>query len=108
MPRFALSDPSIGSTTTSGSASPPRRPTSSETTSAGSIADPSEDHVLRGLVDRGRVVAAEPRAHHGLALDAGRQAFEHGLDVRDRGPAQLQPISHSSSGSIRRPDVSFG
>ena len=32
MPRLALSDPSIGSTTTSGSSEPPKRPTSSETT----------------------------------------------------------------------------
>src|SRR5437763_1977768 len=31
MPRFAFSDPSIGSTTSSGSAPPPTRPTSSET-----------------------------------------------------------------------------
>ena len=94
MPRLALSEPSIGSTTTSGSASPPEAADLLRDDRAGSLAHPGEDDVLRGLVDRGRVVAAEARAHHGLALDARGQALEHGLDVRDRGPAELQPISH--------------
>ncbi len=102
MPRFALSEPSIGSTTSSGSASAPRRPTSSETICARRLAHAGEDRLLRRLVDRRRVVTAETLPYDGLALGARGQPLEHRVDVGDRRAAQLQPVSQAEAAASRR------
>ena len=60
---------------------------------ARSLAHAGEDDLLGGLVDRRRVVAAEAFADHRLALGARGHPREHGVDVRDGGPAELQPVS---------------
>ena len=90
--------------------------------------DPREDRLLRSLVDRRGLVAAFAGADDRLALGARRQPLEDGVDVRDRRPAELQPVSQfplpapaeparsllvgsvepTPSGSISRPEVSFG
>ena len=61
---------------------------------------------LRGLVDRGRVVAADARAQDRLALEARRQVLEDDADVGDSVPAQLSHVAHS--GWKSRPEMSFG
>ena len=76
MPRFAFTDPSIGSTTTvHGPPDPNRRvPSSSETSTKSSLEgrEPLDDRVLGRLVDRSRVVTTLAPAQHGLALGARR------------------------------------
>ena len=76
MPRFAFSEPSIGSTTTR-TGRPPERALAEllgdEREAARSSAlEPGDDGVLGGGVDRRRVVAALAAPQHGLALDPGR------------------------------------
>ena len=106
MPRLALSEPSIGSTTTSGQPCAADAADLLRDDRARSSRTRARIRVLGGPVDRRRVVAAEAFADDRLALDARRQPLEHGVDVRDSGPTELQPVSHSGSNS--RPDVSFG
>ena len=67
-----------------------------------------QDRFLRRLVDGGRLVTAAARPDHRLALGARRQPLERRVDVLDRRAAQLEPVGHSASGSISRPDVSLG
>src|SRR5215468_245864 len=54
-----------------------------------------EDGLLRSLIDRGGLVTAEAFPYYGLALDARGQSREHRVDIRDRGPAELQPVSQA-------------
>ena len=76
MPRFALSEPSIGSMTMR--VRPlPSSPTSSETIVASTPVEAREDDALGRGVDRGRVVAALALREHRLALGARRQLGEH-------------------------------
>ena len=110
MPRFALTEPSIGSTITrSGSARPEDALAEllrDEREVSSVRLEPGDDGVLGGGVDRGRVVAALPRAQHGLALGTGRKVVEDGLDVGDARPAEVEPVAHT--GWKRRPEVSLG
>ena len=95
MPRFAFSEPSIGSTTTV------QRPSPS---SADLLADDAhvlaaealEDHALGRGVDRRRLVAALAGADDRLALGAQRQLGEHARDVvrARRGRAASQSPSY--------------
>ena len=68
----------------------------------GSLAHAREDRLLRGLVDRGRVVAAQPRSHDGLALGSRREPLEHRVDVGDRRAAELQPVVSQAEASAGR------
>ena len=52
--------------------------------------------------------AVDRAAEDAFALGARRHRGEHRLDVGHRSAAQLQPISHSVTGSMSSPDVSFG
>ena len=105
MPRFAFSEPSIGSTTTV------QRPLAFD---ADLLADDAhvlaaealEDHALGGRVDRRRLVAALARADDGLAVGAQRQLVEHARDVVPCVAAERVPVGHT--GWKSRPDVSFG
>ena len=60
-----------------------------------------EDRILRGPVDRRRVVAAEPRPDDRLPLGPRGQALEHGVDVGDGGPTELQPVSQEAASTGR-------
>ena len=112
MPRFAFTDPSIGSTTTVA------RPSRSEPAAPELLRDehevlvergePLDDRVLGRLVDRSRVVSALAPPQHGLALGARRQLLEHGADVGDAEPAGLEPRGHRSSGWKTIPESGFG
>ena len=95
MPRFALSEPSIGSTTTSVA------PVAVAADLLGhdrhvEVAEAGEDRVLRRLVDRRRVVAAFALAYDGLALDARRQLVENRAHVLDGRAADRDPVRHSA------------
>ena len=105
MPRFALSEPSIGSITTTVSprAEPPDLFRDDRHVE---LAEPRDDRILRGLVDRGRLVAAETLADDGLALVARRQLDEHALHVLDGRAADSSQSRHSGKSS--KPLVSFG
>ena len=102
MPRFALTDPSIGSTTTvRGPPAPKMRvPSSSETRTKSPLERPEsvDDGVFGRLVDRSRVVPSFPTAEHGLTLGACGKAVEHSANVADTCPAGLEPGRHGSSG----------
>ncbi len=112
MPRFAFTDPSIGSTTTV------RRPPDPKARTPELLGDedevltergePLHDRVLRRLVDRRRVVTALSQSEHGLALGARRQTLEDGADVRDAEAAGLEPWRHRSSGWKTSPDSGLG
>jgi hypothetical protein len=67
---------------------------------------PLEDHLLRGSVDRGRLVAALAVSDNGLALVASRQVDEHAAHVVDRVAADGEPVRHR--GRNKRPLTSFG
>ena len=105
MPRFALSEPSIGSITTTVLAVAEPADLLGDDRDV-ELAEARDDHVLRCLVDRRRVVAAEALADDRLALGARRQLVEHAAHVLDRRAAQCEPVGHS--GSKSRPLVSFG
>ena len=85
IPRFAFTEPSIGSTTTVSAPPAPksRSPSSSETSvkSRPERLEAPHDGVLGRRVDRGRVVAALAGAEDRLALDARRQLGEHRVEV---------------------------
>ena len=66
MPRFAFSEPSIGSITTR-QRPPPTSPISSETIRVAEAGEPRDDDALSRLVDRRRLVAALARADDRLA-----------------------------------------
>ena len=66
------------------------------------LAHAGENHVLGRLVDRRRLVAAEPRPDDRFALGSRRQPDEHVVDVRDRCPAELQPVSQAEGAAGRR------
>ena len=112
MPRFAFTDPSIGSTTTR-IVPPPltsRTPASSDTTREAELLDraqPVEDALLGARVDRRRLVAALALAQDGLPLLAGRQLDEQVADVLDRGAAGVEP-GPLTSGWNSSPETSFG
>src|SRR5439155_11508419 len=87
-----------------------------------------EDRGLRGGIDRGRLVAADPLADDRLPLVPARHPVEHSLHVLDRvaakrepgvtgtvpfspgkEPAELAPERpHGTRGWKRRPETSFG
>ena len=112
MPRFAFTDPSIGSTTTLNA------PSRSEPASSQLLrhehevlaerGKPLDDGVLGSLIDRGRVVSTLAPPQHGLALDTRRQLLEYGADIGNAEPAGLEPRSHRSSGWKTIPESGFG
>ena len=112
IPRLALTEPSIGSTTTR------RVATRAERALAELLGDEDEvllerretldDGVLGGLVDRSGVVSAVSASQHGLALDPRRKPLESLTDVGDAQPAGGEPVGHKSRGWKRRPDSGFG
>ena len=93
MPRFALSEPSIGSTTTTVAPSPRRADLLADDRDPVDQPKPREDRVLGRLVDRGRLVAAFALADDRLALGARRQRGEHGAHVLDARAADREPVS---------------
>jgi hypothetical protein len=69
------------------------------------------DRGLGGLVDRGRLVAADTFSDDRLAVVPGRQLSEDALHVLDRFAAEGEPglgHGHGSSGWKSRPDRSLG
>ena len=87
MPRLALTEPSIGSTTTAAgrrrrtrARRAPRRRASDR---ASRRLEARHDRLLGRRVDRGRVVATLAGAQHGLALGACGQRGEGLVEVRD-------------------------
>ena len=98
IPRLALSDPSIGSTTMRKGPSLSRMPTSSETIVAPSTArEPLKDHALGGGVDRSRLVSSLAVADDRLPLDAGGQLDEDAANVLDRLAAEREPVGHNGT-----------
>ena len=96
-PRFALIEPSIGSSTTPGYHRPTRTPSSSETSVKPCRPRRSgHDRPLDGGVDRGRVVAAHPGTDDRLPVRAGGQLREHAANVLDRGAAGREPVSQGA------------
>ena len=99
MPRFAFTEPSIGSTTTRRPPPLPnvRTPSSSETSVRSARARRGVHHdVLGGGVDRRRVVAALARAENRLALGARGQ----GARARPRGRATQARQNASQSCAV--------
>jgi len=95
----------------------PRPPAGPEGTLAELLRDENEvraerletrdDRVLRGCVDRRRVVASFAGAEHRLPLGAGRQVPQDVVDVRDAAAAEAEPVRRHT-GWKRRPLVSLG
>ena len=106
MPRFAFSEPSIGSTTTrhgvAGAEDALAELLRDEREVLVELLEPVHDRRLGGRVDRGRVVAALAGGEHGLALDAGRQLGEHAAYVADRVAAHLEPRRSTAGGRAGR------
>ena len=102
MPRFALTEPSIGSTTTRTAPPAPndRTPSSSETSmkSGSERLEPRDDGVLGRRVDRRRVVAALARPQHRLALDPRRQSPRTTSMSATQAAAELEPVDASYAG----------
>src|SRR5207248_4283313 len=65
------------------------------------IAEARDDRVLRRLVDRGRVVAAEALPEHRLAAGPRRQRRENAAHVLRRGTADGEPVSQADTGADR-------
>ena len=111
MPRFAFSEPSIGSTTTVNRPSP-RTPTSSLTSVTSSPRKRSR--ITRSAAASIAVVSSPPSpcADDRLALGAARQLGEHARDVVPRGAAELEPVAQPPTSAVigakSRPEVSFG
>ena len=100
MPRFALSEPSIGSTTTSVEL-PSTNPDLLGDDRDAERPEAREDDALGGLVDRGRLVAAAAAADHRLPLDARRQVGEHAAHVLGGGTAEGEPVSQGDGRAAR-------
>ena len=102
IPRFAFTEPSIGidDDAPRPACAEVRSPSSSDTStkSSPSAASRSTDGVLRRLVDRRRVVAADAELEHRLALDSRRQPLEYAFDVLDAEPTRLEPRRHGVTG----------
>ena len=112
IPRFAFTEPSIGSTTTLLAPPAPnaRSPSSSETSTKSSLerGEPLDDGVLGRLIDRCRVVAALARPEHRLALHARGQSLEHVADVRDAQAARSRARASRLTGWKSSPESGFG
>ena len=110
MPRLALIEPSMGSTTTYVELSPRagRMPSSSEIEReiAASRVEARHHDALGLRVDRRRLVAAFALTDHACALDWIRHLPQHGLHVPDRTAAGREPVGHRGRNS--RPDGSLG
>ena len=110
MPRFALIEPSMGSSTTVTAPSARGRAVAEllahEREVDARVVEQRDDRALRRVVDRRRVVATLSGADDPLALVARGQLGEDALDLGGGGAAELEPVRHS--GMKSRPLGSLG
>ena len=95
MPRFAFSEPSMGSITTNVAPSPIDAGFFGNDRQTVDLFEPSEDRALGCRVDRRCLVAALAGADDRLTVGAQRQLDEHAAHVLDRRAAEAEPVSQA-------------